>query len=99
MVLIIGALGFSVVSGMQARVLRTAGGAPTLAIAVNASAYQLAAAFAGWFGGRVIDTLGVRSVYLVAAALTILGVAVSAFAWYRDRTATAATDYAEVPVA
>jgi MFS transporter, DHA1 family, inner membrane transport protein len=90
MVFVAGALGFSVVPGMQARVLSSATGAPTLAIAVNASAYQLAAAFAGWFGGRVIDGPGLRAVYIVAAGVTVLGILISCVAWYRDRAAAAA---------
>ncbi|MEO3887825.1 MFS transporter [Nonomuraea sp. B5E05] len=86
MVFVVGALGFSVIPGMQARVLATAAAAPTLAMAVNASAYQLAAAFAAWLGGRVIDAgLGLRSLYLVAAAVTVAGIAVSGYAWLRDR--------------
>ncbi|HEY0165625.1 MAG TPA: MFS transporter [Jatrophihabitans sp.] len=85
MVFVVGALGFSVIPGMQARVMSTASGAPTLAIAVNASAYQLAAAFAGWLGGRVIDGPGLKSVYLVAAGVTVAGILVSLFAWHRDR--------------
>jgi DHA1 family inner membrane transport protein len=83
-VFVIGALGFSVIPGMQARVLATAAGAPTLAIAVNASAYQLAAAFAGWLGGQVINAPGLRAIYPVAAAVTLAGILVSASAWYRD---------------
>jgi DHA1 family inner membrane transport protein len=90
MVFVVGALGFSVVPGMQARVLSSASAAPTLAIAVNASAYQLAAAFAGWFGGRVIDGAGLRAVYVVAAGVTVLGIGVSCVSWYRDRVAAGA---------
>jgi DHA1 family inner membrane transport protein len=90
LVFVVGALGFSVVPGMQARVLASASAAPTLAIAVNASAYQLAAAFAGWFGGRVIDVAGLRAVYVVAAGVTVLGIAVSLVSWRRDREAAAA---------
>jgi DHA1 family inner membrane transport protein len=75
---------------MQARVLNSASGAPTLAIAVNASAYQLAAAFAGWFGGRVIDDMGLRAIYIVAAGVTVLSILVSCVAWYRDHVAAAA---------
>ncbi|MET8763142.1 MFS transporter [Lentzea sp. NPDC004782] len=89
MVFVVGALGFSVVPGMQARVMSTATAAPTLAIAVNASAYQLAAAFAGWLGGRVIDGPGLKPIYLVGAGVTVAGILVSLFAWYRDRTAAA----------
>lgn len=77
LVFVVGALGFAVIPGMQARVLSAAEEAPTLAIAVNASAYQVAAAFAGWLGGAAL-TMGTRSLYLVAAALTLAGVAVSA---------------------
>ncbi|MFC3961599.1 MFS transporter [Nocardia jiangsuensis] len=92
MVFVLGALGFSVIPGMQSRVLSTAAAAPTLAMAVNASAYQLAAAFAGWLGGRVIDSSGLRSVYLVAAAVTVAGIALSGVAWYRDRLAAEVDD-------
>lgn len=82
LVFVLGALGFAVVPGMQARVLTAAGDAPTLAIAVNASAYQLAAAFAGWLGGVALD-MGTRSLYLVAAAITVAGVAVCLFSGVR----------------
>ncbi|MBE1593625.1 MFS transporter [Nonomuraea angiospora] len=86
MVFVLGAAGFAVIPGMQARVLATASAAPTLAMAVNASAYQLAAAFAAWLGGRVIDGgLGLRSLYVVGAAVTMAGIAVSAYAWRRSR--------------
>ncbi|MEU2223880.1 MFS transporter [Streptomyces sp. NPDC018347] len=90
MVFVIGALGFSVIPGMQTRVLNTASSAPTLAIAVNASAYQIAAALAGWIGGRIIDGPGLRSVYFAAAAVTVLGILLSCYAWYRDRAAAGA---------
>ncbi|AWW40946.1 MFS transporter [Streptomyces cadmiisoli] len=90
MVFLIGALGFSVIPGMQTRVLNTASSAPTLAIAVNASAYQVAAALAGWLGGLVIDGPGLRPVYLAAAAVTVCGILVSCYAWHRDRISVAA---------
>ncbi|MFH9349572.1 MFS transporter [Kitasatospora sp. NPDC017646] len=92
MVFVLGALGFSIVPGTQARVLGTASEAPTLALAVNSSAYQLAAALASWLGGRIIDSgAGLKGIYPVAAAITVLGVLASLFAWFRDtRTAVAA---------
>ncbi|MEV0284619.1 MULTISPECIES: MFS transporter [unclassified Kribbella] len=80
-----GAVGFSVIPGMQTRVLATAVAAPTLAIAVNASAYQVAAAFAGWLGGRVIGGPGLSTVYLAAALTTVLGIGLSALAWTRAK--------------
>ncbi|MFG1625881.1 MFS transporter [Kribbella sp. NPDC049227] len=80
-----GAVGFSMIPGMQSRVLSTAAAAPTLAIAVNASAYQLAAAFAGWFGGRIIAGPGLPAIYLAAAVTTVLGIGLTALAVRRDR--------------
>lgn len=71
-VVVIGALAFAVIPGMQARVMHTAAEAPTLAMAVNASGYQVAAAGAGLLGGLITDSsTGPRPIYLVAAALTI----------------------------
>ncbi|MEV0789916.1 MFS transporter [Kribbella sp. NPDC050459] len=80
LVFALGAVGFSVIPGMQARVLTTAATAPTLAIAVNASAYQVAAAFAGWLGGRVIAGPGLPAIYVVAAGTTVLGALLTAVA-------------------
>lgn len=86
MVFVLGALGYAVIPGMQARVLATATEAPTLGIAVNASGYQIAALFASWLGGVVIDDASVRALYLTAAGMTMAGVLVSSYAWYRDHT-------------
>ncbi|WP_307793305.1 MFS transporter [Amycolatopsis sp. MtRt-6] len=82
---LLGALAFAIVPGMQTRVITAAGAAPTLAVAVNASGYQLAAAFAGWLGGRVIDTGGPRPIYLVAALLTVGGLGIALYSLRRDR--------------
>lgn len=92
LVFLLGAVGFAVIPGMQARVLAAAGDAPTLAIAVNASAYQLAAAFAGWLGGLAIE-MGTRTLYLVAAACTVVGMAVAYRRGERTRT-RASAEYA-----
>ncbi|MCI2422996.1 MFS transporter [Saccharopolyspora sp. K220] len=82
----IGVLAFAIIPGMQTRVTTAASSAPTLAVAVNASGFQLAAAFAAWLGGQVINTgLGLRSIYPVAALLTLLGLAVAAYIVRRDR--------------
>ncbi len=89
MTFVSGALAFAIIPGMQTRVLATASAAPTLAIAVNASGFQLAAAFAAWLGGRVIDGgLGLRSLYLVGALVTVTGVLVALYSWRRDRGLT-----------
>jgi DHA1 family inner membrane transport protein len=71
---------------MQARVLAAAGAAPALAVAVNASGFQLAAAFARWLGGQIIDSaIGPRSIYLVAALLTVAGLAIAVYSLQQDR--------------
>ncbi len=71
-VVVIGALAFAIIPGMQARVMHTAAEAPTLSIAVNASGYQVAAACAGLVGGVITDSAaGPRPIYLVAAGLTV----------------------------
>lgn len=86
-VVLIGLLGFAIIPGMQARVMTTAAEAPTLAMAVNASGYQVAAACAGLFGGLIADsTAGPRPIYLVAAALTTCGLLLTATATRAPRS-------------
>lgn len=78
-VVAIGLLGSAILPGMQARVMMAATEAPTLAMAVNASGYQLAAACAGLFGGLIVDsTAGPRPIYLIAAGLTMCGLFMTA---------------------
>ncbi|MEV7097231.1 MFS transporter [Amycolatopsis sp. NPDC051045] len=86
---LLGALAFAIVPGMQTRVITAAGAAPTLAVAVNAAGYQLAAAFAGWLGGRVLDAGGARPIYLVAALFTVAGLGIARYSLRRDRRASA----------
>lgn len=91
-VVLLGALAFAIVPGMEARVVTTAGGAPTLAVAVNASGFQLAAALAGWFGGWVITSgPGLASLYLVGAGLTAAGLVVAGLSARSDRRAPVAS--------
>ncbi|GAA2299571.1 MFS transporter [Actinomadura luteofluorescens] len=87
----LGLLAFAILPGMQTRVLTSAGAAPTLAVAVNASAFQVAAAFAGWLGGTLIDGPGPRSLLPVAAALTVAGLAVAVHIHRGDRAAVPAS--------
>jgi DHA1 family inner membrane transport protein len=83
---VLGVLAFAIIPGMQTQVIAAAGAAPTLAVAVNASGFQLAAAFAGWLGGWVISGgLGPRSIYLVAALLTVAALAIALYTLRRDR--------------
>lgn len=72
--------------------------APTLAVAVNASGFQSAGAFAGWLGGRLVDGPGPRSIYPVAAAVTVAGPLIALYSLRRDGR-RAATPVPEQPVA
>jgi DHA1 family inner membrane transport protein len=87
-----GALAFAVIPGMQTRVLATAGAAPTLGIALNASGFQIAAAAAAWLGGRVIDGPGLAALYPVGALVTAAGLALAILCWRRDRRAGGAKE-------
>ncbi len=94
---VIGALAFAIIPGMQTRVVATASAAPTLAVAVNASGFQLAAAFAGWLGGLVITSgLGLRSLYPVGACLTVAGLAIALYTLRRDHRRTPVPDAVDV---
>ncbi|MBF6131767.1 MFS transporter [Nocardia otitidiscaviarum] len=87
LVFTLGALGFAIIPGMQARVVAASAAAPTLGVAVNAAAFQVAAALAGRVGGWVIaDGPGLRALPLIGAALTLVGVGVAVHLRNRDRT-------------
>ncbi|GAB3416947.1 MFS transporter [Flindersiella endophytica] len=82
-----GLLAFAIIPGMQAYVVTTASAAPTLALAINASGFQLAAAFGGWLGGWVIGSgPGLATLPLIGGALTLAGLAVGYTALRRSRT-------------
>ncbi|MFL6052938.1 MAG: MFS transporter [Actinoallomurus sp.] len=53
-VLLVGAFGFATVPPLNVRVIDRAHGAPTLAAAINAGAFNLGNALAAWLGGLVI---------------------------------------------
>jgi DHA1 family inner membrane transport protein len=83
---VFGAAAFSIIPGLQARILGSATGAPTLAVAVNISAFQIANGFGAYLGGRVIaGGLPIQSIALAGALVTGLGTLVALYAWQRDR--------------
>ncbi len=87
LVFVLGMLAFGIVPGMQARVIAAGSSAPTLAVAVNASGFQLAAAVAGLLGGQVIARAP-QSIYLLAAVLTVIGLGIALYALRRERLST-----------
>ncbi|MEU3754223.1 MFS transporter [Streptomyces olivoreticuli] len=91
LVFVFGAAAFSIIPGLQARILGAAAGAPTLALAVNISAFQLANAGGSWLGGRVVDTAGVRWTTVAGAAVTVLGLVLGLLELRRDRRESAKT--------
>ncbi|WP_201026448.1 MFS transporter [Paramesorhizobium deserti] len=87
MIFVIGALAFSVIPGMQTKVLIAAQEAPTLGIALNASGFQIAAALAALAGGEIIDgSLGLGALPLVGAAVTVAGVILALILLKRSRS-------------
>lgn len=80
---------FAVMPGLQARILTSvAGGAPTLAVSVNISAFNIGIASGAWFGGGLLDLdLGLRVVVAAGAALAGLATLVALGELLRDRRA------------
>lgn len=85
MVFVIGALAFSIIPGMQTRVLIAAEQAPTLGICFNASGFQIAAALAAWAGGGMLaHGLALEPLPLVGAILTAVGIILAVIAFKRS---------------
>ncbi|CAB3968482.1 MFS transporter [Burkholderia cenocepacia] len=85
-----GVAAFATVPGLQMRVLSKAASAPNLASTLNIGAFNVGNAMGAWLGGmalshgQALDTLP-----LVAAAMTLMAIAVTAFASRLDRRDTA----------
>lgn len=81
-----GAIGFSIIPSLQARIQSLAVAAPTLALSVNVSAFNLGNGLGAWMGGTVLDLgFGVRAVPLAAAALAATSLVITLFAWHFSR--------------
>jgi MFS transporter, DHA1 family, inner membrane transport protein len=89
-VLLMGLLGvaaFATVAPLQLRVLEKAGSAgQNLASSLNIAAFNLGNALGAWAGGVTIDVgLGLAALPLVAAAITLVGLAVALWIVHLDR--------------
>ncbi|MCM2438772.1 MFS transporter [Agrobacterium vitis] len=81
-----GAIGFSIIPSLQARIQSVALAAPTLALSVNVSAFNLGNGLGAWLGGAVIGHgFGVRAVLLAASALAATSLAIILLSWYLER--------------
>ncbi|MET9295200.1 MFS transporter [Streptomyces sp. NPDC003077] len=81
---------FALNPGLGARVLNSVSGrAPTLAVSMSIASVQTAIALGAWLGGQVLDLgYGLRSVFLVAAAVTVAGCSLAWLEWRADHRAT-----------
>jgi DHA1 family inner membrane transport protein len=78
---LMGGFGFATVPGLQMRVMKYASSAPTLASGANIGAFNVGNALGAWLGGVTITAgLGYTSPIWAGAGITLLGVAVMAFA-------------------
>lgn len=78
---LMGGFGFATVPGLQMRVMKYASGAPTLASGANIGAFNVGNALGAWLGGVTITAgLGYTSPIWAGAGMTLLGLAVMAFA-------------------
>jgi DHA1 family inner membrane transport protein len=83
--LLMGALGFATVPGLQMRIMGYAGGAPTLASGANIAAFNVGNALGAWIGGVTISAgLGYTSPLWAGALVTLAGLVVLVLA---DRAA------------
>ncbi|WP_320198583.1 MFS transporter [Agrobacterium sp. rho-13.3] len=79
---VFGAVGFSIIPSLQARIQSVAHAAPTLALSVNVSAFNLGNGLGAWLGGAVIaHDYGVRAVLLAGSGLAALSLAVILLSW------------------
>ncbi|WP_420113940.1 Cmx/CmrA family chloramphenicol efflux MFS transporter [Pseudactinotalea sp.] len=85
-VTLFGAAAFSIASALNARVLKHAEGAPTLAAAVNVSAFNVGNAVGPWLGGTVIAAgLGYLAPIWVSLTMVALALALAGVSWRLER--------------
>ena len=85
---LLGGFGFATVPGLQMRVMKYASSAPTLASGANIGAFNVGNALGAWMGGVTITAgLGYTSPIWAGAGITLLGLAVMAFAAARCQEA------------
>lgn len=98
---LMGGFGFGTVPGLQSRVMKYAGGAPTLASGANIGAFNVGNALGAWAGGLGISAgLGYTSPIWLGAILTAIAliVMVAAAARARSTATREATPTATTPV-
>ncbi|MQY31381.1 MFS transporter [Nocardia aurantia] len=87
LVLLLGLLATATIAPLQGIVLRYAGAAPTLAVAVNVGAFNLGNAMGSAIGGAIVAAGALRWTGFAGALLTLIGLALSYAAVPRSGTA------------
>jgi DHA1 family inner membrane transport protein len=89
-VFVFGVVGYAAMPGLQLRILKKAGDAPTLSATITASAFNVGNAGGAFLGGVVIDAgLGLEAVNWAGALVATSGVLVTVLAVVLDRRASA----------
>ena len=95
---LMGGFGFGTVPGLQSRIMRYAGDAPTLASGANIGAFNVGNALGAWAGGVGIAAgLGYTAPIWIGAAITAAAVVVMAIAAAVASPPTAAADETDAP--
>ncbi|GGC68622.1 MFS transporter [Hoyosella rhizosphaerae] len=81
----VGATGYIVAPALNARIFAIAGAAPTLAAAVNTSAFNVGNALGPALGAVAVTAAGYRMPAYVAVVVTLLALAVTAVAYRESR--------------
>lgn len=82
-----GAIGFSIIPSLQARMQSIAIAAPTLALSINVSAFNLGNGLGAWVGGTVLNFgFNVRTILLAAAILALISLLITVFLNIRNKS-------------
>ncbi|GIL37283.1 MFS transporter [Phycicoccus sp. DTK01] len=96
LLVLMGGFGFATVPGLQMRIMRFAGQAPTLASGANIAAFNVGNALGAWVGGMTIAAgLGYTSPIWAGAGITVLGLVVLLPAARRARRTAEVIEAAE----
>lgn len=96
LLVLMGGFGFATVPGLQMRIMRFAGQAPTLASGANIAAFNVGNALGAWVGGMTIAAgLGYASPIWAGAGITVLGLLVLLPAARRARRTAEVVEPAE----
>jgi DHA1 family inner membrane transport protein len=91
-VFLLGVTGFAVIPALQTRIISSAGDSPTLALALNISAFQIANALGAYLGGTAIGgRLGIGATPFIGAATTAVATIVALAIWRTSRVRRART--------